>query len=143
MDNNKLPDTLQVIINNIGVKPAGAISMTALHKNADVFRERFPENVEQLKNQSNIDNIGLTDLDSEKLMGKTQQADKILNHTNMKVKKWIVSEDNQDEVEVGSLLNCLIPEDEIERVLGIIWSPGRDSFEFSVRINLSPPRKKS
>ena len=45
--------------------------------------------MEQLKNQSYVDNVGLTDLDNEKLAGKTQQADDILNKANMKVKRWI------------------------------------------------------
>ena len=39
----------------------------------------------------------------------------------MKVKKWIISGDNQDEVEVGNLMDSLTLEDvEIERVLGVI-----------------------
>ena len=39
----------------------------------------------------------------------------------MKVKKWIISGDNQDEVEVGNLTHNLTLEDvEIERVLGVI-----------------------
>ena len=41
------------------------------------------------------------------------------------------------------MVNCLTPEEtEVERDLGIIWSPGRYSFKFSVRINLSPLKKK-
>ena len=87
MDNNKLPETLQVIVNNVGVKPAGAIATTALYKSADVFEERFPETVEQIKNQSYVDDIRLTNLDDEKLARKTQQVDEILNHANMKVKR--------------------------------------------------------
>ena len=80
------PDTLQVIGYNIGVKPAGSIAMTALYKSADYFREKYPETVEQLKNQSYVDDIGLTDVDNQKLAGKTKQADEVLNHANMKVK---------------------------------------------------------
>ena len=62
MDDNKQPETLQVIVNNICVKPAGLIAMTALYKSADVFEQRFPKTVEQLKNQSYVDDIGLTDI---------------------------------------------------------------------------------
>ena len=144
MDANKPPDTFQVIVNNIGVKPAGAIATTSMYKSAYYFKDRFPENVRQLKNQSYEDDIGLTDSDDEKLVKKTKQADEVLNHANMKVKQWIVSGDNQDDVEVGSLIKCLTPEKaEVERVLGIIWNPKKDSFKLSVRINLSPLKKKS
>lgn len=98
--------------------------------------------MEQLKNQSYVDDIGQTDLNDEIMAEKTQQADKIINHANMKVKKWIVSGDNQDEVEVGDLSNCLTPEEVgVEGVLEIIWNPRRDSFKISVRINLSPLKK--
>ena len=46
----------------------------------------------------------------------------------MKVKQWIVSGDNQDDVEVGSLTNCLTPEKaEVERVFGIISNQQKDS----------------
>ena len=79
--------------------------MTALYKSTNCFKDRFPETVEQLKNQSYVDNIGLTDLDVEKLAVKTKQAVEIPGHANMKVKRWIVSGDYQDEVEVGSLSN--------------------------------------
>ena len=45
---------------------------------------------------------------------------------------------------VGSLINCLTPEKaEVDRVLGIIWNPKKDSFKLSGRINLSPLKKKS
>ena len=115
MDKKKAPETYQVIVNNIGVKPAGAIATTAMYRSADCFKIEFPEVVEQLKNQSYVDDIGLTDLDEERLAEKTQQADEILKHANMKVKRWIVSGDGQSEVEVGNLTNNLTLEDaEIE-----------------------------
>ena len=144
MDANKPPDIFQVIVNNIGVKPAGAIATTSMYKSAYYFKDRFPENVKQLKNQSYENDIGLTDSDDEKLGEKTKQVDEVLNHANMKVKQWIVSGDNQYDEEVGSLTDCLAPEKaEVERVLGIIWNQQKDSFKLSVRINLSPLKKKS
>ena len=107
----KTPNTYQVIINNIGVKPAGAIATTALYKSCDGFKNNFPEVVVQLKNQSYVDNIGLMDLDVERLEEKTQQACRVLEHANIKVKQWIVSGDCQDEVDVGNLSNNLMLED--------------------------------
>ena len=86
MDAHKPPDIFQVIVNNIGVKPAGAIATTSMYKSAYYFKDRFPENVKQLKNQSYENDIGLTDSDDEKLAEKTKQADEVLNHANIKVK---------------------------------------------------------
>ena len=31
----------QVVVNNIGVKPSGSISKTALYKSADIFQEMY------------------------------------------------------------------------------------------------------
>ena len=144
MDANKPPDTFQVIVNNIGVKPAGAIATTSMYKRAYHFKDRLPENVKQLKNQSYEDDIGPTDSDDVKLAEKTKQSDEVLDHANMKVKQWIVSGEHQDDVEEGSLINCLTPEKaEVERVLGIIWNPKIYSFKLSVRIHLSLLKKKS
>ena len=42
MDANKPPDTFQVIVNNIGVKLAGAIATTSIYKIAFYFKDRFP-----------------------------------------------------------------------------------------------------
>ena len=69
-------------------------------------------------------------MNNEELAGKTKQADEVLAHANMKIKRWIVSGDNQDDVEVGSLVNCLTTEEaEVERVLGIIWNPRKNFLQ--------------
>ena len=57
----------------------------------------------------------------------------------MKVKQWIVSGDNQDDVVVGRRRR---EEAEVEIVLRIGWNPRKGSFKFFVRINLSSLRKK-
>ena len=98
----------------------------------------------QIKQQSYVDNIVLTDLDVGRLAEKTQLADQILIHAKMMVKRWIVCGDSQGEVEAGNLSDNLTLEDaEIEQVLGVAWQPGRDVFKFSMKINLSPLLKKS
>ena len=42
LDEDREPETYQVLVNNIGVKPAGAIASLALQKSADLFEPRFP-----------------------------------------------------------------------------------------------------
>ena len=53
----------------------------------------------------------------------------------MKVKKWIISGDNQEEVEVSNLRDSL--------TLESYRAQEEVPFKFSVRYNLSPLRKKS
>ena len=71
MNDKKMSETFQVIINNIGVKLAGLVAKIALYKSAKSFVDRFLEVVEQLKSQIYVDHNGLTDLDDERLAEKT------------------------------------------------------------------------
>ena len=144
MDETREPETYQVIVNNIGVRPAGAIATTALYKSADEHEDKFPETVWQLKNQSYVDDFGLTGSSKQELQNRKDEADVVLKHGGMKVKKWVCSGDDQEGVEFGDNTNCLTADDqEVERMLGILWLPKQDVFKFCVRINLSPLKKKS
>ena len=145
MDETKKPEIYQVIVNNIGVKPAGSIATTALYRSADAHGEQFPETVRQLKRQSYVDDIGLTDNSKKGLDIKMKEADIVLKHANMKVKGWVCSgDDNRGSMEMGDVTSCLTAEDEdTEKVLGILWCPKKDVFKFRVRINLTPMKKKS
>ena len=89
-----------------------------------------------------MDDIGLTDTGMDGLVMKTKQADKVLEHTSMKIKKWIFSGDDQNNIKVGSIMDKLTTKDvELERVLGVLWNPRKGVFKFSVKINLRPNRK--
>ena len=56
----KEADTYQVLVNNIGVKPAGAIATLALQNSAEIFSSKYPLTTEQLVKKSYVDDIGLT-----------------------------------------------------------------------------------
>ena len=145
LDPRSEPETYQVTVNNIGVKPAGAIATLALQKSADIFSEVFPETSIQLKKKSYVDDLGLTGKNAEALIKRTLEADQILNHANMRVKKWVFSGDGVDSiVRVGESPNSLLSESrEVECMLGIIWEPHEDVIKFVVRINLTPLKNKS
>ena len=143
LDVNQKPKTYQVLVNNIGVKPAGAIAALALQKSADIHVEEFADTSRQLKGKSYVDDLGLTAEDQDELKKRTIEADSILLHANMHVKKWVYSGDSQCEsVEVGDTLNTALSLD-LERMLGITWDPYKDVFRFTMRINLSPLKNKS
>ena len=60
MDERQEAITFQVVVNNIGVKPAGAIASLALQKSSEVFSQDFPITSRQLVEKSYVDDIGLT-----------------------------------------------------------------------------------
>ena len=59
LDQSKTAETYQVVVNNIGVKPAGAIATLALQKSSDMHRDKFPITAVQLKKKSYVDDLGL------------------------------------------------------------------------------------
>ena len=144
LDPSKDPETFQVVVNNIGVKPAGCIATLALYKSSEKFQEEFPVTAVQLKSNSYVDDLGLTGRNREEIRRRTAEADKILAYGNMKVKRWVYSGDKETIREIGDVTENLTLEDtSSERMLGINWDPADDVFKFSVRINLSTLKKKT
>ena len=138
------PVTYQVVVNNIGVKPAGCIATLALYGSADIYKEKYTETSRQLMGNSYVDDVGLTGKDMAEIKRRTKEADEILGHANMRIKKWIYSGENTQHVDIGEISGSLPLEDSgIERMLGVMWDPKSDSFRFAVRINLSTLKKKS
>ena len=75
MDPNVDPVTYQVTVNNIGVKPAGAIATVAFHKSAEMFSGKFPVTSQQLQQKSYVDDLGLTAKNLSVLKQRTKEAD--------------------------------------------------------------------
>ena len=99
---------------------------------------------QQLKDNSYVDDIGLTGGNEVELRERVKEADIILKHANIHIKEWIFSGNSTETVGIGDLSNNVPIEDiEMERMLGISWDPSADVFRFQVRINLSTLKKKS
>ena len=145
MDTKQEPKTFQVTVNKIGVKPAGAIATLALHKSAEVFKAEFPDTARQLQARSYVDDLGIAAENSELLRKRTKEADAILKHANMAVKKWTYSDDQTGGmVSVGEPVSADAKSDvETERMLGVTWDPAKDSFKFKVVVNLSTLKNKT
>ena len=143
LDSSVEPLTYQVVANNIGVKPAGCIATLAFYKSSDHYAEVYPETVRQLKGNSYVDDVGLTAKSIAEALVRVREANEILGHANMKIKKWVFSGDEDLPMDIGDLDGRLPVEDAAaERMLGIVWDPAEDVFRFMVRINLSTLKKK-
>ena len=143
LDLSKSPETYQVTVNNIGIKPAGAIATLALRKSAEKYSQMFPITVSQLKDKSYVDDLGMTAGNMSELKERTSEADIILSHANMRVKQWTYSKESQMSIPVGAVDVVQASSLEGERMLGVMWEPLRDVFKFSIKINLSPMKNKS
>ena len=132
------PKTYIVTVNNFGVKPANCIATLALHKSADIFSEKYPQESEDLKFQTYIDDELVAASNREETVEKTRRMDEICEHAGMQNKGWTYSGDHRNsDVVIGGEIDVLE-----ERVLGLSWVPGKDDFKFSVSVNLAEGGKR-
>ena len=71
LDTTKEPDTNEVLVNNIGVKPTGSIAALALQKSASLFENQYPVTATQWRDKSYVDYIGLTAKNMKSLKSRT------------------------------------------------------------------------
>ena len=132
MDKNALPQTYAVRVNNFGVKPANCIATCALHKSADSFAELYPLESKEIKDQTYIDDELVAAVDRKAVLLKTCRMDEIAEHAGMPNKGWTFSYDeSSSDVSIGSEAG-----DSEERVLGLLWVPSADTFNFRVILKL-------
>ena len=97
----------------------------------------------RLDDQVYVDDLGMTAESDQEIKTRTNEADEILEHANMFVKKWSYSGVTDGLVDMGESESLSNGEDKTEGVLGVQWDAKRDIFKFKVRINLSPLKQKS
>ena len=54
------PETYMVLLNNMGIKPAGSIAATTLYKSCNEFSTKYPVTSEEIKDSSYVDDLRLT-----------------------------------------------------------------------------------
>ena len=89
LDISQQPQTFQVLLNHIGIKPAGMITTLSFQKNAHSFEEKFPVTATQIKRKSYVDDLGITGHNRQEVRKRAEEVDLILEHANMKVERWI------------------------------------------------------
>ena len=81
------PQVFAVPCNNFVVKPVNCIATVALGKSADMFKDIYPEECEELKQQTYIDDILIAASDKRVALIKTSRHDEILAHAGMQNKE--------------------------------------------------------
>ena len=130
MDTTRKPQVFAVQCNNFGVKPANCIATVALGKSADEFKDIYPEECEELKQQSYIDDILIAASDKHLALIKTSHHDEMLSHAGMPNKGWTYTGDDKGDI----LINGEGDEGQDEKVLGYCWNPKSDIFKFCVAL---------
>ena len=76
----------------------------------------------------------------------TREVDRMIEAGGFEVKKWIISADAVNVPQSENIFNKskkieFCPK-EASKVLGVNWNPATDQFQFKVKINFSPRRRK-
>ena len=85
MDDSGEPEMYCVVVNNLGIKPAGPIAKKALDKFADLFEVTYPNTAEQLKNDSYVGDLSAIKESREVLKERTREANEIRKRAGRKV----------------------------------------------------------
>ena len=124
------PTTYAVKVNNFGVVSANCIATCALHRSADHFAEKYPEESREMKEQTYIDDQLVASEGDAAIRQKTARLDEIGEHAGMPNKGWTYSGDKcSDTVVIGKETD-----EKEEKVLGMTWIPSTDSFKFNVAL---------
>ena len=124
------PDVWCITRVNMGDKPAGAISIEAKDRTADLFRDINPKAADLIKESSYVDDI----IDSVNSLQEAKQltgdAECILEKGGFKVKGWLYGG-----------LGLTESSSEMHQVLGVHWLASEDVICFKAALNFSPKRR--
>lgn len=144
---NRDPDTYVITSASFGDRPAGAIATLALRKTAELGKDDYPTAAATIINNSYVDDIVDSVPSHADANRITKEIDQLLKPGGFEIKEWVVSKiDNEENKEhrhnAEKLEENLLIKSGPQKVLGMCWDAATDSFQFSVRLNLSPKRRK-
>ena len=96
---------------------------------ADRFATVYPVECEDVKKQTYVDDALVADTDEKQIKQKTDRIDEICADAGMANKGWIYSGDMKSDLTIGDA-------GDVEKVLGLGWSPSTDDFTFNVVLHL-------
>ena len=138
MQSDRKPDEYVITAVSFGDKPAGAIASRALRKTAELNAEQYPEAANTITNNSYVDDILNSFSTTEFAESITSDIDTVLETGGFQVKRWIMSEDSN----IGVMEVCSKANTEFSKVLGIVWNPSNDTFQFVIKLNFSKRHRK-
>ena len=101
-------------------------------------KDQFPEATRVILNNTYMDDI-IESVDTrEKASEITGDIEKLLDKGGFKLKEWTYSghRSSGDKTKIA-----MKPSAATEKVLGVVWDPIRDNFQFKVKLSFSPKRK--
>ena len=131
MNIDKEPDHYCLQTVTFGDRSSGVIAMTALHKTAEMYKDKYPETATMIINNSYVDDIIHSCESTVEALEKITTTEEILKVGGFQMKQWVFA-GSHDMTEDSKIIDT-----EVEKVLRMIWEPKKDQFSYKVRINFS------
>jgi len=143
MEQNKKPDIYKLTTVSFGDKPAGTIASLALRKTAELGAQEFPTAAATISENSYVDDILSSFEDDDEAKAVTTEIDLVLSKGSFVIKEWITSTSSSSITSAKQICEGSKDTDsEVSKVLGVVWNPQKDTFEYNVKVNFSPKSRK-
>ncbi|XP_071519109.1 uncharacterized protein [Panulirus ornatus] len=124
MNNTREPDHYCLQTVTFGDRPIGVIAITAFHKTAEMFKDKYPETADMIINNSYVDDILHSCESAEETLERMKTTEEFLKRGGFQTKQWVMS-GSHDMTEVPKIIAT-----EVGKVLGMIWEPKKDQFSY-------------
>ena len=132
---NREPDTYVKTVLTFGDRPAPTMAITAMRKTAKMKEEEKPKAAETILKNAYVDDICDSVKNAEEAKVLTKEVDEILETGGFHVKQWISSSQAYATGEPNEVV--LGGQSHVEKVLGTVWLPEKDTFTFKIKIELA------
>ena len=136
------PDTYVMNVVSFGDKPAGSIVAMALRNTAKEFQYQYPRATEVILKNTYVDDMIDSFPSVNEATKVTGEIDLILETGGFRIKEWLIADSSRasyiqkDDDEADGILN------QRSKVLGVIWNPLMDCFEYRIKLKFSPKHRK-
>ena len=138
-DTTKVPDVFVLTTVTFGDRPAGTIAAVALKKTAEMHKDEHPIAANIIQTNTYVDDIADSFETKNETNLRAQEVSDVLKSGGFHIKEWIFSDEEEDGQDCH--MRCTAGDFD-SAILGCKWNTKSDTFNFKVKINLHPKKRK-
>ena len=132
---SRQPDTYVKTVLTFGDRPAPTMAITAMRKTAKMKEEEKPRGAEAILKNAYVDDICDSVKNAKEAKALTADVDEVLEPGGFHVKQWTSSAQTNATEEPNEVV--LGGQSHVEKVLGTVWLPEKDTFTFKIKVELA------
>ncbi|XP_011883895.1 PREDICTED: uncharacterized protein LOC105571038 [Vollenhovia emeryi] len=145
-ESSERPRDYQLLTVTYGMTCAPYLALRVLRCLADDEGDRYPLAASIIRKQIYVDDVLFGDDDITSLRQRRDQLVSLLRRGKFELRKWASNStallEDIDPLDHGLACSKSIAIDEKVKVLGIVWNPARDIFQFKVTSDNAVPQSK-